>query len=147
MNMGKSIRANIVGTDHGPAVAGFTYSNVHQVCEACSAILCFVDQRPGAKGHYRRCLKQNVIGGPGCGSAVAGMERADLWGQGCGQKQGVRREDKADLPHRPFLFYRKIKTWFTEMCALKTSSWPVRALTVTSAHSSSLVTLASQSLC
>lgn len=75
------------------------------------------------------------------GSAVALVETAI-----CGVRV-VGREDKAALPHRPFLFYRKIKTWFMEMCALKTSFWPVRALTVTLAHSSSLVTLASQSLC
>lgn len=140
--MGKSIRANIVGTDHGPASAGFTCSNVHQVCEACSAILSVL---------LTKGLEPRDITG-GISNRLSQVDKAVglLWLAWreliCGTRV-VGREDKADLPHRPFLFYRKIKTWFMEMCALKTSSWPVRALTVTLAHSSSLVTLASQSLC
>lgn len=38
------------------------------------------------------------------GSAVAGVEKADLWGQGCGQKQRVWTE-KTRLPYYIDPFY------------------------------------------
>lgn len=72
----------------------------------------------------------------------------DLRGQGWKLWEGWKTGSPgAALFSSPFLLHRKIKTWSMETCALKTSSWPARASTVSVAHSSSSVTPASPSLC
>lgn len=103
MNTGKTLcplELTLWAIYHGPAAAGFTYSNVHRVCEACSAIISVML----TKKHDRRYLKQNSWVDQAVGSAVAGVERADLWGQDCGQEQRVWTE-KTRLPYHIDPFY------------------------------------------
>lgn len=110
---------------------------------------CLPDEGSRAEGCYRTC--------PSCTDHPWELLAARVWlrlGE-CGlrpegwKQEGAREggSSTAISAESAFSLRRRIKTWSTEMCALKTSFWPARASTVSAAPSSSSVTLASPSLC